>query len=71
MRKLVKINGIWRLSFSGKEERRFCAVCNHVGYNLKDFFSHRDTHTFEEHDMALCRSIIAEKRWKLMKDCPK
>jgi hypothetical protein len=37
MRRLVKVNGVWRLFYSGNQERRFCTVCNHTSYNAKEF----------------------------------
>jgi hypothetical protein len=40
-RKLRKIYLIWRLVFCGKRERFFCAVCNNVSYNWKDFGVHK------------------------------
>jgi hypothetical protein len=57
MRKLVNVIGIWRLSFFGNQERHVYGVCNNVSYTFKEFISHKDTHTFKEHDEALHKMI--------------
>ncbi len=56
MRRLLKVNGIWRLRFSGKPERRFCAICSHE----MEYSDHRNSHTFSEHDKALVASYLRD-----------